>query len=490
MSALHRFNSRCNTFFGPYFHFAERDTDFVSEVRGGLVTFLTMSYILLVNPQILSDWIGGENTEAFPELRQAFEGNVATSTAIVCCVGTMVIGLLTNLPFAVGPALSMNTFLAASVLLMRTKEDYPRSRASWDVACTAALFAGAVTFLAGAADLSPRVLRALPPVLKSSIRVGIGMFQAFVAFRVLRVIESDPTELLHFVSKYDFSNHEEDGTIAQILFAAGVFLTSCLYIAKVRAAIIVSIGLATVICWIFSTGGVRFPSTPLHTPIFDQTFWSFNFNSYFSDLSAVLATASYSLITMFDVGGAMFAIMALARNTPTIDATAEGVDEEEGGLLEHSQAVTDHEARLTFITIGLSSMLSAVLGGSPCTVFLESIAGVASGARTGFASVVTSFLFFCSLPLIPVFRSVPACAACPALVLIGCFMMGSAADIPWNDHKLAMPAFLTIILMPFTASITPGIVAGIVTYVVMKYADKATRKVQLWSLRRRREISR
>ena len=480
MGRLHAFTARCDAFLGPYFHFSERGTDFAAETRGGIVTFLTMSYVLLVSPQILTDWIGGENVNAFPELRQSFEGNVATSTAIVCCVGTLVIGLLTNLPFAVGPGLSMNSFFAASVLLATNSADYPQAKASWNVACTASVFAGIVTVFAGLLDLSPRILRALPPVLKASIRVGIGMFQAFVAFRVLRIIQSDPTELLHFVSKYDFSNHEEDGTIAQVLFAITLFITSCLYIAKVRAAILFAISATTLVCWILSTGGVVFPTMPLHTPIFSQTFWSFDFSGYFSQVNAMLATASYSLITIFDVGGAMFGIMAIARSKPKVDETAEGAEDEEGGMLEHSQVVTDHEARLTFIVVGFATILNSILGGSPCVVFLESIAGVASGARTGFASVVTATLFLCSLPFIPVFRSVPACAACPALVLIGCFMMGSAADIPWNDHKLAMPAFLTIILMPFTASITPGIVAGIGSYIVLKYADKGTRRLQHW----------
>ena len=486
---------------GEHFDFAGRQTTMRREVRGGVVTFLTMSYILLVNPQILTDWIVG--TDSFlPDRKTAYVNNVASSTAAICAIGTLAIGLLGNLPLAVGPGMGMNTFFAGSVLAAHTASEFSAAKESWDTATAATFVCGSLVLLIALTNLTGLLLRKLPAVLKSAILVGIGVYQAFIGLRTIRIIQSEPTQLLKMVSSFDFHDTSATGACSQVLFVFTLLLTSSLYVANVNGAILVGISLTTVVCWLFSLGGVAFPAVPIQAPVFADTFFSMNFKNLFNHVEAVGTSISFVLITLFDVGGVAYGVLALARSASpdaSPDAAREAAldvghiipaheeDEERRSEIDratedeslidaHAEVISPYEVKMIFVVVGSSTMMSAVLGCSPCILFLECIAGVASGARTGFASVITSLLFFCSLLFVPLFRNVPLCASSPALVLIGCFMMGSAADIPWNDHKLAMPAFLTIILMPFTASITPGIVAGIVTLAVFSIVDCLVRR--------------
>lgn len=479
---------RVKRFIASYFLFDQRRTTFTNEIRGGFVTFLTMSYILLVNPQILTGWVGGDKGNVYPDKKLSLLNNVASSTAAVCAIGTFLVGVVSNLPFAIGPGMGMNTFFAGTIVVAHTNAEYAASRSTWDLAVTTTFFTGLVILLASMFNLTQRLVTMLPTVLKSAILVGIGLYQAFVGLRTLNIIESDPTELLKFVSHYDFSDTASStGTVAQILFAMTLFITAALYVLEVNGAILVGISVTTVVAWIFSLGGVSFPKMPIQVPMFSETFWNFAFKEFFS-VQWIGTCVSFVLITLFDVGGIMFGVMTLVHkliregalvpvNTdPSEDYGGDDVDdanaghravEDESLISHHPEIIAPWEARRAFIVVGISSMVSAVLGCSPCIIFLECIAGVASGSRTGFSAVVTALCFLLSLPFVPLFRSVPSCASSPALVIIGCFMMSSASEIPWHDHKMAMPAFLTIAMMPFTASITPGIVIGIISYTIL-----------------------
>ncbi|CUG02419.1 xanthine/uracil permease, putative, partial [Bodo saltans] len=387
------------------------------------------------------------------------------------------------------------------------------SRHTWDLAVTTTFFAGLAIFLLSVSNLTEKLIALLPPVLKSAILVGIGLYQAFVGLRTMNIIESDPTELLRFVSTMNWDDTSSStGTVAQVLFGVTLFLTAAMYVLEVNGAILIGISTTTIICWSFSLGGVKFPGTPVQVPLFGETFWNFAFEDFFSGAQWIGTCLSFVLITLFDVAGIMFGVMTLVHQllkasmqqaTTTVghhaniaaDEDEEDIDQEEvfhgagldGGpredesmLSHHAEIIAPWEARRAIMVVGISTMASAVLGCSPCIIFLECIAGVASGSRTGFSSVMTALFFALSLPFVPLFRSVPACASSPALVIIGCFMMSSASEIPWHDHKLAMPAFLTISMMPFTASITPGIVIGIASFAILHAVDWLAKKYRVW----------
>lgn len=504
------------TWIADYFHFERRHTNFKNEIRGGFVTFLTMSYIMLVNPQVVTDWMGGDNLELFPAERTALSNNIASSTAVTCSIGSILMGVVANMPFAVGPGMSMNSVFAGSIPYARNATQFAKSSHDWNVAVTASLFGGLLVVLLAVVGLAPKILKALPDYLKASIRVGIGLFQCFLALRTMRIIISEPTDLLKFVDEFSFSDRGEDGVVAQILFGVTLVMTSTLYVLGAQAPILVSIVFTTAICWIFQVGGVTIPHVPLSTPVFDKAFWKYDFDAYAHELSAIGISLSYAVITLFDVGGAMFAILTIIHEadelahgrtntkrdaeeaiegeevrTPRNQLTGDRNEVEEGddeesrevdGLVrrrrvveecddvladDRARMVSTTDARKVYCVVGVTTMLSSSLGCSPTVVFLECLAGVASGARTGFSSIVTGLLFLLSLPFGPIFHNVPACAAVPALVLIGCFMILSVGEIPWHDNKKAFAAFVCIMLMPFTASITPGIVAGVVTHVLL-----------------------
>jgi adenine/guanine/hypoxanthine permease len=481
-----------------FFDFEKNRTTFTKEIRGGFVTFLTMSYILLVNPMVVTDWMGGDDATLFPQQRTELVNNVATATTLSCSLGTLLMGMVTNLPFAIGPGMSMNSVFAGTIPIATNVTQLASSQRKWETAVTSSLFGGLLVFFLGAAGLGPRILKWLPDVLKSAIRVGIGLFQCFLALRVLHIIQSEPTELLKFVDHFDFSNRGEDGPVAQILFGVTLFLTSSLYVIGVHSPILISIVLITIVCWIGGVGGVAFPSVPIQAPTLAQTWWNYAFGTYFDDASAIGVSISFAVITLFDVGGAMFAILAVIRESNELEErdaehhnvggrqAAESVQQDDDmaesneidGLVGRGGGASTvgndvaHNARRVYSVVGITTIFSSMVGCSPTVVFLECLAGAASGSRTGFSSVVTSFLFLLSLPFGPVVRNVPGCAAVPALVLIGCFMMSSVGEIPWNSLKRAFPAFVTIMMMPFTASITPGIVGGVISYAALEGVDK------------------
>ena len=318
------------------------------------------------------------------------------------------------------------------------------SRRAWNGAVTSTGIAGVATFALAVLGLSPYVFRRLPTVLKGSIKVGIGLFQCFLALRVMRIVESDDTELLRFVQHVDWSDHGPQGTSAQLLFAATLALTSLLYVQHVQAALLISIAVTTILCWILSTGGVTFPTVPVQVPTLATTFWSFNGEDFTSHADAIGGCFAFIMITLFDVGGALLAVrtvtqesdIAVAR-TPRGGGRQEGEEdreEEEGpqdeddGLLRleghdglavpssstvvggstdgSGDELDSRYIRKVYGVIGFMTVVSAAFGGSPCTVFLECLAGGASGARTGFSSVVTALLFLLSFPFVPLFRSV------------------------------------------------------------------------------------
>src|SRR6266540_4662176 len=365
-----------------YFHISERGSTVEREIRGGLATFFTMAYIVVLNPLIL----GGAKDAGGQQLDL---GQLTTSTALAAAVMTLLMGIWGRYPFAIAAGLGLNAVVAFQLA----------SRMAWPDAMGLVVLEGLVITLLVVTGLRHAVMDAIPLALKQSISVGIGLFIAFIglidAGFVRRVPDAANTPV-----PVELGIGNRLVGWPTLVFCVGLLLTVVLVARRVRGAILVSI----------------------------------------------IATTIFAII-----------VNAIADVPPRVN---------EGGLL-------DRDGRLPGVgnVLLVDSLAAAAGGAASCssnTTYIESAAGVGEGARTGLASVVTALLFVIALFLTPLVEVVPYEAASPVLVVVGFLLMVQVRDIPWGDMDLALPAFLTIVLMPFSFSITNGIGAGFITYVAIK----------------------
>ena len=415
-----------------YFKFAERGTNLVTEARAGLTTFMVMAYIIFVNPSILGQG-----------LKLDFMA-VAAGTALVAGIMTISMGLVANYPFALAAGLGINALVAFTL---------PAKGLGWEGAMGVIVLEGVAITILVIAGLREAIMNAVPLVLKRSIGVGIGLFILFIGFVNGGMITTpqggSPIVGIVFPTSGP-----------QAVFLLGLAITFGLYLMRIRAALVISILVTTVIALIVNAigGGKVFPandgavipSTLTFTPSF-ATLGHFDVTQVFSKLgfvSAVLTIFAIMLSDFFDTMGTVTGIAA------------------EAGLADSAGGVPGIGRIL------LVDSLAAVVGGaagiSSNTTYIESAAGVAEGGRTGFSSVVTGLLFLLAIFLAPIAGIIPSEATAPALVLVGYLMFTLVKDVPVADVEDGLPALLTMILMPLTYDITVGIGAGFVTWVFLK----------------------
>ncbi|SCK42863.1 NCS2 family permease [Streptomyces sp. WMMB 322] len=437
-----------------FFRISERGSTFAREIRGGFATFFTMAYILVLNPIILGS--------AEDKFGQQLDGaQLATATALVAGVMTLIMGVGGNLPLALATGLGLNVIVAHQIApLMR-----------WEDAMGLIVIEGLLICVLVVTGLREAVMHAIPQPLKQAISVGIGLFIAFIGF-----VDAGFVTRIPDAAKTTVPVQLGNGTLTgwpMLVFCLGVLLTIVLVSRKIKGAILISILLMTAVAIAVNefadvkNWGVTSPSLP-GNPV---------------------ALPDFGLIGAFDVAGAfgqvgiltvVLLVFALIL-TDFFDTmgTVVGVTAEAGLLDERGQV--PNVGRVLLI-----DSAAAVAGGassaSSATTYIESAAGVGEGARTGFASVITGGLFTLALFLTPVLTLVPLQAAAPALVVVGFLMMTQVKHIDWDRYELAIPAFLTIAVMPFTYSITNGIGAGFIAYVVIKACTGKAREVHwlLW----------
>ena len=444
-----------------FFRISERDSTVQRELRGGLATFFTMAYIVVLNPIILTS---GKDHGG----KQLAFAAVTTGTALVACVMTILMGVVGRYPFALAAGLGLNGVIAFQLA----------PKMSWPDAMGLVVMEGLVITLLVVTGLRELVLNAIPLALKQAISVGIGLFIAFIGFVDAGFVRKPaggpvPVEL------------GIGGTLhgwPTVVFAVGLLLTAVLVARRVRGGILISIIATTIFAIILnaivdvppSNGGKNPLAWGLNEPKLPQH---------------IVASPDFSLLGHFSLFGgfvklgivaailAVFTLM-LADFFDTM-GTVVGVGNEAGLL--------DEEGRLPGVgNVLLVDSIAAVAGGaasvSSNTTYIESAAGVGEGARTGLASVVTGALFLVAIFLTPLVEVVPYEAASPVLVVVGFLLMTQVKGIPWDDYDIAIPAFLTIVLMPFTYSITNGIGAGFISYVAIKAARGRGREVSplLW----------
>jgi AGZA family xanthine/uracil permease-like MFS transporter len=424
-----------------FFRISERGSTFGREIRGGLTTFFAMAYILVLNPIIL-----GSAKDKFGHHLDAVQ--LTTATALVAAVMTIVMGVGGNLPLALAAGLGLNAVVAYQIAPLM----------SWDDAMGLIVIEGVLICVLVVTGLREAIMHAIPQAMKQAISVGIGLFIAFIGF-----VDSG------FVSRIpDAANTTVPvqlggtGTLTGwpiLVFCLGVLLTIGLLARRVKGAILISIVAMTVLAIVIDSiadiksWGLTTPKVPddlVASPDFGLLghFSLFGAFGQTSAITVVLLVFTLILSDFFDTMGTVVGISA------------------EAGLLDEEGRVPNL-GRVLLID-GAAAVAGGAASSSSATAYVESAAGVGEGARTGFSNLVTGGLFALALFLTPILTIVPLQAAAPALVAVGFLMMTQVRNIEWDSYEIAIPAFLTIAVMPFTYSITDGIGAGFVAYVLIK----------------------
>ncbi|MFF2526158.1 NCS2 family permease [Streptomyces liangshanensis] len=440
-----------------YFKISERGSTFAREIRGGFATFFTMAYILVLNPIILGsaqDKFGAHLSG--PQL--------VTATALVAAVMTAIMGLGGNLPLAIAAGLGLNAVVAFQLAPLM----------SWPDAMGLVVLEGLVICVLVVTGLREAIMNAIPQSLKQAISVGIGLFIAFIGFIDAGFVTRIPGDTGSVPVQLGASGHLAGWPV--LVFCLGVLLTLALVARKVKGAILLGIVVTTLVAVVINQIADIKPAA-----------WGLTVPSVPDDL---VAAPDFGLIGHFSLFGAFqqIGVVTLVLLVFTLIlsdffdtmGTVVGVSNE-AGLLDENGKVPNL-GRVLLID-GVAAVAGGAASASSNTAYIESAAGVGEGARTGFASVVTGALFGLSLFLAPLALVVPAQAAAPALIVVGFLLMSQVRHIDWEKYEIAVPAFLTIAVMPFTYSITNGIGAGFVAYVVIKTVLGKAREVHwlLWA---------
>ncbi|MFF0162394.1 NCS2 family permease [Streptomyces sp. NPDC005263] len=424
-----------------FFRITERESTLGREIRGGLATFFTMAYILVLNPIIL-----GSAKDKFGHQLDAVQ--LTTATALVAAVMTIIMGVGGNLPLALAAGLGLNAVVAFQIAPLM----------SWDDAMGLIVLEGLLICVLVVTGLREAVMRAIPQSLKQAISVGIGLFIAFIGFVDAGFVSRIPDVAGTTVPVQLGSTGTLTGWPV-LVFCLGVLLTIGLLARKVKGAILISIVTMTVVAIVIDsvadikTWGLTTPKIPddvVASPDFGLVghFSLFGAFGQTSAITVVLLVFTLILSDFFDTMGTVVGISA------------------EAGLLD-DQGRVPNLGRVLLID-GAAAVAGGAASSSSATSYIESAAGVGEGSRTGFSNLVTGGLFALALFLTPLLTIVPLQAAAPALVAVGFLMMTQVKNIDWDRYEIAVPAFLTIAVMPFTYSITNGIGAGFLSYVVLK----------------------
>lgn len=430
-----------------YFKITERGSTVGREVRGGVVTFFTMAYIIVLNPLILGgavdtdgEVLGGGTV---PNLAM-----IAAGTALVAGIMTILMGVVANYPLALATGLGLNAFVAFSIA----------SQMTWADAMGLVVIEGLVILVLVLTGFREAVFHAVPAQLKVAISVGIGLFIALIGFVDAGFVQRIPDAANTTVPVQLGATGQLSGWPV-VVFAFGLMLVIALWVRHVKGAILISIVATTVLAFVVEAIGAP-KAWSLATPGWpDQVFELPDFGTL-GEFSLLGSWQNAGVVTTF----LLIFTLLLADFFDTMGTmTAIGA---EAGLLQEDG--TPPNTRRILVVDSLAAAAGGAAGVSSNTSYIESASGVGEGARTGLASVVTGLLFLLSVFVSPLVEAIPSEAAVPALVLVGFLMMQQVKGIDWDDLEIAIPAFLTIVLMPFTYSISVGIGAGFLAYVLIK----------------------
>ncbi len=425
------------------FKLRQNGTDVKTEVLAGITTFMTMAYILAVNPSIMAE--AGMD-----------QGAVFTATALAALVGTLLMALFANYPFALAPGMGLNAYFAYTVVLGMGY--------SWETALTAVFVEGIVFIVLSLTNVREAIFNAIPKNLKAAVSVGIGLFIAFIGLQNAKIVIGGSTLLQLFsVEEYNNVNGVEasfnDVGITVLLAIIGILVTGYLVIKQVKGNILCGILITWILGIICQFAGIYVPnpelgfygllpdfSNGLSVPSIAPVFGKLDFSGIFS-LNFIVVIFAFLFVDMFDTIGTLIGVSSKA-NMLDKDGKLPNI---KGALMADAVATT----------------VGAVMGTSTTTTFVESASGVSEGGRTGLTAVTTAILFGLSLFLSPIFLAIPSFATAPALVVVGFYMLTNVTNIDFNDISEALPCYICIGAMPFFYSISEGISMGVISYVVL-----------------------
>lgn len=420
------------------FKLKEHKTDVKTEVLAGVTTFMTMAYILAVNPSILGD--AGMNTNA-----------VLLATAIASFIGCICMAFMANYPFALAPGMGLNAYFAYTVCI--------GMGVSWQTALLAVFVEGIVFIVLSLTNVREAIFNAIPLTLKTAVSAGIGLFIAFIGLQNAKiVVNSDATLVTYQAFRANFSTEG----ITALLAIIGVLITAYLVIKKVKGDIFIGIIATWVLGMLCQAIGIYVPNPEAGWYSLFPNFsagWDFAslgetfgavFKADFSEIGIanfIVVVFAFLFVDIFDTLGTLIGV---ASKADMLDKDGK-LPKIKGALMADAVATTS----------------GAVLGTSTVTTFVESASGVAAGGRTGLTAIVTGLLFLLSIVFSPLFLSIPSFATAPALIIVGFYMMCNVVKINFNDYIEAIPAYLTILFMPIMYSISEGIVIGVISYTVL-----------------------
>lgn len=424
-----------NSFLERWFKLKENGTTVRTEILAGFTTFLTMCYIIIVNPAILS--ITGMDF-----------GAVFVATCISAAIGCFVMGAFANYPIALAPGMGLNAYFTFSVV--------QGMGVNWQIALAAVFMSGIIFFVFSFFKIREMLVNALPMSLKMAIAAGIGLFLALIALKGSGIVVGSEATLLKMNNLYEIKDGVKTPNLPVLLALGGFFLTIALDYFRVRGAIIISIFTITGLAAVF--GLTQIEGIVSAVPSLAPTFMQMDFNGLFNG-GMIAVIFVFFLVDLFDSTGTLVGVSHRA------------------GLLDSN----GHLPQLKRALFADSSAIVAgsMLGTSSTTPYIESASGVAAGGRTGLTAVTVGVLLLACLWFSPLAKAVPAFATAPALLYIGVQMMRSATEIDWGDITEAAPAFMTIVFMPFTYSIADGIALGFISYAIIKLCCKRAQEVPI-----------
>ena len=411
-----------------FFEISKNNTSVRTEMVAGITTFMTMAYILIVNPSILS--AAGMD-----------QGAVFTATALSAVIATLIMGLYAKLPFAQAPGMGLNAFFAYTIVIQMGY--------SFEFALTAVLLEGIIFILLTIFNVREAIVDSIPKGIKNAISVGIGLLISLIGLEGAGIVV-----------------HTDGGTIVSLgnivsgsglLAIIGLLITSVLIAKNVKGALFIGMIITAII-------GIPMGITPMPSKIISMppsiapTFFKFDFHNIFS-LDMVIALFTLLFMDMFDTIGTLVGVATKAK------------------MLDKDGKVPNIKKALFSDAVGTT--LGACLGTSTVSTFVESASGVAEGGRTGLTAVSTAFMFFLALFFAPLFAVITPAVTASALVLVGLFMIEPIKEIDLHDFTEAIPAFLTIIMMPFAYSISDGIVFGVISYIILKLFSGKRKEISL-----------
>ncbi|MBP2241734.1 AGZA family xanthine/uracil permease-like MFS transporter [Cytobacillus eiseniae] len=407
-----------------YFQFEELGTNYRRETIGGLTTFLAMAYILIVNPMTLSLM----DIPDLPDSMRMDYGAVFVATAVAAAIGSLLMGVLAKYPVALAPGMGLNAFFAYTVVLTMG--------IPWQHALGGVLISGVVFIILSISGLREIIINSIPAELKFAVSAGIGLFITFVGAQSAGLIVNDDAVL---VGLGDFT----DGNVLLAIF--GIFITVILMTKGIKGGIFIGMVITSIIGMIF--GLISVPdrvvdSIPSVAPTFGAAFEAFGDPAFFTT-NMLVVVLTFLFVDFFDTAGTLVGVANQA------------------GLMKDNKLPRAGKALLAD---SIATVVGAIFGTSTTTSYVESTSGVAAGARTGFASIVTACLFLLALFFFPLLEVITSAVTAPALIIVGVLMVASLGKIDWTKFEIAVPAFLTIIIMPLTYSIATGIAVGFIFY--------------------------